>query len=66
VDHLSLILELYTKAYDLFKKHTVLSPNQTASRLTLWIALRIAETHFEAGKFDLAVKCVFLAADCVK
>lgn len=58
VDHLSLVLELYTKAYELFKKYaaTPALANQTTSRLTLWIATRIAETHYEAGKFDVAVR----------
>ncbi|KAJ2928613.1 hypothetical protein H1R20_g8470, partial [Candolleomyces eurysporus] len=54
VDHLSLVLELYTKAYELFKRHSPTPSNQATSRLTSWIAYRIAETHYEAGKFDTA------------
>ncbi|QRV83766.1 trafficking protein particle complex subunit 11 [Ceratobasidium sp. AG-Ba] len=51
IDHHSLIIELFTKAYETFKQQ------QTGqSRLTYFIAYRIAETHYESGKFDLAVK----------
>ncbi|KAG9086628.1 hypothetical protein FRC06_003000 [Ceratobasidium sp. 370] len=51
IDHHSLIVELFTKAYETFKHQ------QTGqSRLTYYIAYRIAETHYENGKFDLAVK----------
>ncbi|GAB1526652.1 hypothetical protein RhiTH_009824 [Rhizoctonia solani] len=51
IDHHSLIVELYTKAYETFKHQKA---GQT--RLTYFIAYRIAETHYEGGKFDLAVK----------
>ncbi|KAH7329744.1 Foie gras liver health family 1-domain-containing protein [Rhizoctonia solani] len=51
IDHHSLIVELYTKAYETFKHQKA---GQT--RLTYYIAYRIAETHYESGKFDLAVK----------
>ncbi|KAG0708617.1 Gryzun, putative trafficking through golgi-domain-containing protein [Suillus ampliporus] len=53
VDHLALILELYTKSYEVFKKY-----NSTTSqgRLTLWIAYRIAYTYYESEKFDVAVR----------
>ncbi|OAX31943.1 hypothetical protein K503DRAFT_702885 [Rhizopogon vinicolor AM-OR11-026] len=53
VDHLSLILELYTKSYEVFKKY-----NSTTSqgRLTLWIAYRIAHTYYESEKFDVAIR----------
>ncbi|EUC61804.1 glutathione transferase omega-1 [Rhizoctonia solani AG-3 Rhs1AP] len=51
IDHHSLIVELYTKAYETFKQQKT---GQT--RLTYYIAYRIAETHYESGKFDLAVK----------
>ncbi|KAH7883282.1 Gryzun, putative trafficking through golgi-domain-containing protein [Phlebopus sp. FC_14] len=53
VDHLTIILELYTKSYELFRTY-----NSTASqgRLTLWIACRIAHTYYESGKFDMAVR----------
>ncbi|KAJ7209783.1 Gryzun, putative trafficking through golgi-domain-containing protein [Mycena pura] len=58
VDHLTLILELYTKAYELFKKYAptnAQNPNQ-GSRLTLWIAYRIGQTYYESGKFEMAVR----------
>ncbi|PPQ93844.1 hypothetical protein CVT25_013553 [Psilocybe cyanescens] len=55
VEHLAIINELYTKAYELFKKHSPAS-NQGQGRLTLWIAYRIAQTYYEAGKFDMAVR----------
>ncbi|KZV82442.1 hypothetical protein EXIGLDRAFT_843706 [Exidia glandulosa HHB12029] len=51
IDHQALVLELYTRAYDLFKKF---SP--TASRLTLYIAYHIALAYHNGGKFDLAVR----------
>ncbi|KAF8918186.1 Gryzun, putative trafficking through golgi-domain-containing protein [Mucidula mucida] len=52
VDHL-----LYTKAYELFKKHTPTLPqSQSQARLTLWIAYRIGQTYFDSGKFDMAVR----------
>ncbi|KAF7315077.1 hypothetical protein MIND_00021900 [Mycena indigotica] len=57
VDHLTIILELYTKAYELFKKYS--SPkveSLSQSRLTLWIAYRIGQTYYESGKFDMAVR----------
>ncbi|KAH9855996.1 Gryzun, putative trafficking through golgi-domain-containing protein [Lenzites betulinus] len=55
VDHLAIVLELYTRAYELFKKW---SPQgvQNLGRLTLWIAYRIAQTYYESGKFDMAVR----------
>ncbi|KIJ65975.1 hypothetical protein HYDPIDRAFT_110092 [Hydnomerulius pinastri MD-312] len=53
VDHLTIILELYTKSYELFKKY---SSTASQGRLTLWIACRIAHTYYESGKFDMAVK----------
>ncbi|KAJ6631526.1 Gryzun, putative trafficking through golgi-domain-containing protein [Mycena sp. CBHHK59/15] len=57
VDHLIIILELYTKAYELFKKYTPANAqNQNQGRLTLWIAYRIGQTYYESGKFDLAVR----------
>ncbi|TFY76432.1 hypothetical protein EWM64_g7579, partial [Hericium alpestre] len=55
VDHLTIILELYTKSYELFKKYS--SPSgQGQGRLTLRIADRIAQTYSESGKFDMAVR----------
>ncbi|KAG5341519.1 hypothetical protein C0989_009880 [Termitomyces sp. Mn162] len=59
VDHLTIILELYTKAYELFKKHAVVNPqNPTQSRLTLWIAYRIAQTYYDSAKYDMAIRSV--------
>ncbi|KAG6857740.1 hypothetical protein H0H87_004156 [Tephrocybe sp. NHM501043] len=52
-----IMLQLYTKAYELFKKHTVVDPqNLTQSRLTLWIAYRIALTYYESAKHDMAIR----------
>ncbi|KAJ7350608.1 Gryzun, putative trafficking through golgi-domain-containing protein [Mycena albidolilacea] len=57
VDHLVIILELYTKAYELFKKYAPAnSQNQNQGRLTLWIAYRIGQTYYESGKFQMAVR----------
>ncbi|KAF8161338.1 Gryzun, putative trafficking through golgi-domain-containing protein [Crassisporium funariophilum] len=55
VEHLTIINELYTKAYELFKKHSPAS-NQAQGRLTLWIAYRIAQTYYDSRKFDMAVR----------
>ncbi|KAJ3553164.1 hypothetical protein NM688_g3760 [Phlebia brevispora] len=55
VDHLTIILELYTRSYELFKKYSPPS-SQTQGRQTLWIAYRIAQTYYESGKFDMAVR----------
>ena len=52
VDHWSLIIELFSKAYELFKKHTP----SGQSRLTFFIALQIATAYHESGKDELAVK----------
>lgn len=52
-DHLTLILELYTKSYEVFKKH---SSTTSQGRLTLWIAYRIAHTYYESEKFDVAIR----------
>jgi len=49
-----LILELFSKAYELFKKHAPSTSSQ--SRLTFFIALQIATAYHESGKDDLAVK----------
>jgi hypothetical protein len=54
VDHWTLILELFSKAYELFKKHAL--PNSGQSRLTFFIALQIATAYHESGKDELAVK----------
>ncbi|TRM69045.1 Gryzun, putative trafficking through golgi-domain-containing protein [Schizophyllum amplum] len=55
VEHLVIILELYTKAYELFKKYTPASATQPG-RQTLFIAYRIAQTYQTSGKFDMAVR----------
>jgi hypothetical protein len=54
IDHWSLILELFSKAYELFKKQAPSTSGQ--SRLTFFIALQIATTYHESGKDELAVK----------
>ncbi|KAJ6497565.1 Gryzun, putative trafficking through golgi-domain-containing protein [Mycena sanguinolenta] len=57
VEHLIIILELYTKAYELFKKYAPANAqNQNQGRLTLWIAYRIGHTYYESGKFEMAVR----------
>lgn len=51
--------KLYTRSYELFKKYTPSAGDhqqQSQGRLTLWIAYRIAQTYYESGKFDMAVK----------
>ncbi|KAI1785207.1 Gryzun, putative trafficking through golgi-domain-containing protein [Ganoderma leucocontextum] len=55
VDHLTIVLELYTRAYELFKKWSP-QQNNNPGRLTLWIAYRIAQTYYDSGKFDMAVR----------
>ncbi|KAI0687431.1 Gryzun, putative trafficking through golgi-domain-containing protein [Cytidiella melzeri] len=55
VDHLTIILELYTRSYELFKKYSTHS-GANLGRQTLWIAYRIARTYHDSGKFDMAVK----------
>ncbi|KAH8087832.1 Gryzun, putative trafficking through golgi-domain-containing protein [Cristinia sonorae] len=52
VDHLAIVLELYTRAYEIFKKNSA-SPQ---GRQQLWIAYRIAQTYYASGKFDMAVR----------
>ena len=54
VDHWALILELFSKSYELFKKHAPSTSGQ--SRLTFFIALQIATAYHESGKDELAVK----------
>ncbi|KIY46190.1 hypothetical protein FISHEDRAFT_47894 [Fistulina hepatica ATCC 64428] len=55
VEQLALILELYTKAYELFKRHSGQAQNQPA-RQTLHIAYCIARTYHASGKFDMAAR----------
>lgn len=53
------LVQLYTKAYELFKKYNPVAPNNpTQGRLTLWIAYRIAQTYYDSGTFDMAVRYV--------
>lgn len=60
MDHLGLIVELYTKAYEVFKSTVPPASAPTTqgkgSRQTLWIAYRIAESYRAGGKYDLAVR----------
>lgn len=49
-------MQLYTKAYELFKKHSPQANGHGQGRLTLRIAGRIATTYYAAGKFDMAVR----------
>jgi len=51
VDHWEVILELYSKAYEQFKRYAA-----GQSRLTFFIAVQIATTYHASGKHDLAVK----------
>jgi len=54
-----ILVQLYTKSYELFKKYSpVNTQNQSQGRLTLRIAYRIAQTYYEAKKFDMAVRCI--------
>ncbi|EPQ55211.1 hypothetical protein GLOTRDRAFT_41884 [Gloeophyllum trabeum ATCC 11539] len=55
VDHLTIILELYTKSYELFKQYAPAN-TQNQGRQTLYIAYRIAQTYYDSGKFDMAVR----------
>lgn len=55
-----LVLQLYTKAYEIFKRNTPGGSTQAQSRLTLWIAYRIAQTYYDSGEFAMAVRCVYL------
>ncbi|KAG8829043.1 hypothetical protein FRC17_007182 [Serendipita sp. 399] len=51
VDHWELILELYSKAYEHFKRFAA-----SHSRLTFFVAIHIAKTYHSSGKHDLAIK----------
>lgn len=48
------ILKLYNRAYELLKKS-----KSGHSRLTFYIAYRIAESYFSSEKYDVAIKSVF-------
>ncbi|KAG7091150.1 hypothetical protein E1B28_010203 [Marasmius oreades] len=61
VDHFVLILELYTKAYEHFKRHAEVHAQTTQTqthqgRLPLYIAYRIAQTYQDSGKYDMAIR----------
>ncbi|CAG8535127.1 12219_t:CDS:2 [Acaulospora colombiana] len=49
VEHSTFTIELLTKSYEQFKK-------QKTGRMTLYLASEIAETYFEAEKYDMALK----------
>lgn len=51
VDHWDIILELYSKAYEQFKRFSA-----GHSRLTFFVAVQIATSYHASGKHDLAVK----------
>ncbi|KAG8758578.1 hypothetical protein FRC14_007889 [Serendipita sp. 396] len=51
VDHWELILELYSKAYEHFKRFAA-----GHTRLTFFVAVHIATTYHSSGKHDLAIK----------
>ncbi|KZS99569.1 uncharacterized protein LAESUDRAFT_765393 [Laetiporus sulphureus 93-53] len=53
VEHHAIILELYTRAYELFKAYSP-ATIQGQGRLTPWITYRIAHTYCGSGKFDMA------------
>jgi hypothetical protein len=56
VDHAALIIELYTKAYSLFKEQ-----EQAQDRTALYAAYRIAETYCANDQYDLAMRCALLS-----
>ncbi|KAI3619017.1 glutathione transferase omega-1 [Moniliophthora roreri] len=59
VDHSVIILELYTKSYEMFKKYASLANPQNQQgqgRLPLFIAYRIAQSYYDSGKFDMAIR----------
>ncbi|KAJ3575278.1 hypothetical protein NP233_g1192 [Leucocoprinus birnbaumii] len=59
VTHDTIILELYTKAYELFKKYNPGDPSSNGQgRLTLWIAYRIAQTYCDSGQYEMAIRQV--------
>ncbi|KAL0072574.1 hypothetical protein AAF712_000337 [Marasmius tenuissimus] len=56
VDHSVLILELYTKSYEIFKKYAEGGSQSQQGRLPLYIAYRIAQTYQDSGKIDMAIR----------
>ncbi|OCH86086.1 hypothetical protein OBBRIDRAFT_890731 [Obba rivulosa] len=55
VDHLAVMVELYTKAHDNFK-HFRTAGNQGHDRFILWIVNKIAETYCMQRKYQVAVR----------
>ncbi|KAG8933795.1 hypothetical protein FRC00_012791, partial [Tulasnella sp. 408] len=51
VEHHAVIIELFTKAYELFKRF-----RSGQSRQTFYIAYRIAETYHAAGNYESAIR----------
>lgn len=51
VEHHTVIIELFTKAYELFKRF-----RSGQSRQTFYIAYRIAETYHSAGNYESAIR----------
>ncbi|KAG8957730.1 hypothetical protein FRC03_009851 [Tulasnella sp. 419] len=51
VEHHAVVIELYIKAYELFKKFRT-----GQSRQTVYIAHRIAETYYASGNYDAAIR----------
>ncbi|KZT58702.1 hypothetical protein CALCODRAFT_432256 [Calocera cornea HHB12733] len=59
VDHQAVVRELYTKAYELFKKHASAATAGAAGdqqRLPFYVAFRVAEAYFEAGEWETSVR----------
>ncbi|KZT35207.1 hypothetical protein SISSUDRAFT_1064673 [Sistotremastrum suecicum HHB10207 ss-3] len=58
VDHFNVALELYTKAYDLFKTHSAVdgTSQSKGTRLTFFVASKIAEVYCLKGENELAMK----------
>jgi hypothetical protein len=55
VDHSALIVELYTKAYSLFKDQAR-GHGHAQDRVGLYVAYRIAETYCASEQYDLALR----------
>ncbi|KAG9008676.1 hypothetical protein FRB90_008778 [Tulasnella sp. 427] len=51
VEHHAVIIELFTKAYELFKRY-----RSGQSRQTFYIAYRIAETYHGSGNYESAIR----------
>ncbi|KAG8862565.1 hypothetical protein FRB96_001122 [Tulasnella sp. 330] len=53
VEHYVIIIDLYTKSYELFKRYRT---GQTQSRQTFFIAFCIAETYHASGQYEAAIR----------